>query len=172
MSQQYDRYLKQHKENVEKGFYWISENLPGLLCKDDNFFDIKMCLSHDASKTSLDEYRAYDAYFYGGNKSFKVVEDFRRAWLLHIHRNPHHWQYWVLINDEPSEGEIVLDMPYTYIIEMICDWWAFSWSKGELLEIFKWYDSHKDHMKLSDKTRSTVEWILGSIKNKLYDMHE
>nr|DAE02562.1 MAG TPA: hypothetical protein [Siphoviridae sp. ctmYS12] len=29
-----------------------------------------------------------------------------------------------------------MDMPYNYIIEMICDWWAFSWNKGNLQEIF------------------------------------
>ena len=22
-------------------------------------------------------------------------------------------------------------MPYPYIIEMICDWWTFSWIKGD-----------------------------------------
>ena len=50
---------------------------------------------------------------------------------------------------------------------MICDWWAFSWRNGDLTEIFDWYGKHKDYMKLSDKTRKTVEGILSKIKDKL-----
>ena len=42
-----------------------------------------------------------------------------KAWLLHIHRNPHHWQYWVLINDNPEEGENLIEMPYNYIIGLV-----------------------------------------------------
>lgn len=67
---------------------------------------------------------------------------------------------------------VILDMPHRYIIEMICDWWAFSWKKGNLFEIFSWYDEHKAYMKLSDKTRTTVEDILAKIKNKLEDIEE
>ena len=43
---------------------------------------------------------------------------------------------------------------------MICDWWSFSWQKGDLGEIFNWYDEHSDYIKLSPKTRKTVEDIL------------
>ena len=166
MSAQYDLYLQQHKENVRKGFEWIQQNLPELLLDGYNYeWDTQF--AHDASKTELDEYKAYDDYFYGGNRSFKVVQDYNKAWLLHIHRNPHHWQHWVLINDDPKEGEILIDMPYNYIVEMICDWWAFSWAKGKLFEIFDWYDDHKDYIKLSPKTRDAVNNILGKIKAKL-----
>ena len=58
-------------------------------------------------------------------------------------------------------------MPYNHILEMICDWWSFSWSKGDLTEIFKWYDAHKAHMKLGKKTRQTVEDILDRIRTKV-----
>ncbi|WP_407450036.1 DUF5662 family protein [Fibrobacter sp.] len=166
MSYEYDRYLTQHKAGVTKGYEWIKENIPELI--DENCSgEWDICFNHDASKTDCEEYRAYDAYFYGGNRSYKVVQDFKLAWLHHIHNNPHHWQHWILINDDPKEGEIILDMPYQFIIEMICDWWSFSWTKGKLTEIFNWYDAHKDYMKLSDKTRKTVEDILVKIKAKL-----
>ena len=115
----------------------------------------------------VEEYTAYDEYFYGKTKTPEIKKNFNLAWLHHIHNNPHHWQHWVLINDDPGEGMIMLDMPHNYIIEMICDWWAFSWAKGNLYEIFNWYDAHKDYMKLSDKTRETVEDILEKIKTKL-----
>ena len=166
MSIEYDRYINTHKENVMKGFEWLELNLPEVI----NGMSIK-CFDviqyHDSSKTMFDEYDAYDKYFYGGNRSFKVVEDFNKAWLKHIHRNPHHWQHWVLINDEPSEGMKAIKMPYEYVIEMICDWWAFSWNSGDLKEIFNWYDQHRDYMKLSPKSRDTVEDILDRIQLKL-----
>lgn len=168
MSKEYDDYLEQHKGNVRKGFEWIRDNLPELIIGDRDY-EWQICFNHDASKTKIDEYDAYCEYFYGEGeeKSQQVINEFNKAWLLHIHRNPHHWQFYILINDDPNEGEIVLDMPYHYILEMICDWWAFSWAKGNLNEIFSWYEERKDYMKLSEYTRSTVESILEKIKMKL-----
>lgn len=171
MSKEYDNYLEQHKANVRKGFEWLRENLPGLIENVPNL-EWQICFNHDQSKTEPDEYEAYDAYFYGGNRSYQVVQDFNYAWLLHIHRNPHHWQYWMLQNDDPELGEIVLDMPMNYIIEMICDWWSFSWSKGDLMEIFKWYEERKNYIKLSEMTRGEVESILNLMKEKLSERLE
>lgn len=171
MSIAYDEYLREHRMNVEKGLDWLETNLPdtvkGLVDDSPNGLYCQVSVSHDMSKYHKEEYDAYDAYFYGKNKSHAVVEDFKYAWLNHIHHNPHHWQYWVLINDEPGRGTEVLDMPYNYIIEMICDWWSFSWKSGELYEIFSWYDQHKAYIQLSDKTRKTVEDILDKIREKL-----
>lgn len=166
MSVEYDLYLRKHKANVKKGYDWLQTNMPYLFEeKPDCGWQVEF--NHDQSKSNPDEYEAYDAYFYGGNRSYAVVEAFRRAWLLHIHRNPHHWQHWVLINDDPDEGEVLLEMPYNYIIEMICDWWAFSWEKGDLSEIFSWYDERSAYMKLAPKTRQTVEDILWELRGRL-----
>ena len=147
MSEQYDQYLIEHKRIVFEGFKWIRDNIPQIL-QEGFDYEWQMALRHDLSKTTKEEYAAYDAYFYGGNRSFEVVNEFNKAWLTHIHRNKHHWQHWVLMNDEPGEGTIALDMPDNYIIEMICDWWAFSWKSGNLYEIFNWYEEHIDYMKL------------------------
>ena len=168
MSFEYDMYLMEHKSAVAAGFYWMRDNIPEVLRDPEKYhYEHQICFAHDTSKSEADEYKAYDAYFYGGNRSYAVVQDFNYAWLRHIHRNPHHWQYWILVNDDPGEGEIVMDMPYNYIVEMICDWWAFSHMKDDLTEIFKWYDEHADYMKLSDNTRKEVEWILGKMREKL-----
>lgn len=171
MSYEYDQYLREHRENVAKGFRWMQNHLPDIL-RSMNPIDLEnqICVDHDRSKDTVAEYEPYDAYFYGKNKSFEVVQSFNRAWLHHIHRNPHHWQYWVLINDDPKEGEVILDMDYCYILEMLCDWWAFSWKKGNLYEIFSWYREHRDYMKLSAKTRRTVEEILDKILEKLDEL--
>ena len=164
MSVQYDNYLTEHKENVAKGFRWLQENISEVI---EDGFEWQICFNHDASKTDPEEYDAYDAYFYGNNRSYEVVQNFKKAWLRHIHNNPHHWQHWILINDEPKEGMVVIDMPYIYVVEMICDWWSFSWKKGDLNEIFGWYEDRKDYMKLSANTRRSVEYILGKMKDKL-----
>ena len=176
MSKQYDQYLIQHKANVAKGFEWIKANLPQYIppAKVDahmnplgNDLDWQMEINHDYSKNRPEEYDAYDAYFYGGNQSFFVTKAFNKAWLLHIHSNPHHWQYWVLINDDPSEGTICIEIPFNYILEMICDWWAFSWASGNLMEIFDWYDQHKAYIQMADISRSAVEDILHNMRQKL-----
>lgn len=171
MSREYALYLAQHKGNVRKGFEWFQKNLPEVVESIPDL-EYQICYNHDESKKQPDEYYAYDSYFYGGNRSYQVVQDFNYAWLNHIHRNPHHWQYWILNNDDKELGEMVLDMPINYIIEMICDWWAFSWQKGNLYEIFKWYDERKEYIKLSDVTRKTLEGILDKMKQKLDEMKD
>lgn len=171
MSFQYDQYLANHRANVKRGYDWLCEYLPDVINECTNA-GWQTLFAHDQSKNEIDEYEAYDAYFYGNNRSYAVVQNYNRAWLLHIHRNPHHWQHWVLINDDPKEGELVLEMPYDYIIEMICDWWSFSWKNGDLKEIFSWYDEHSKYMKLASKTHETVEKILGLIKTKVEELDD
>lgn len=164
MREGYDLYLTENRCNVYKAYCWIEKYIPEVLYVI-NFID-------DAERQALkyrivfwEEYHAYNAYFYGEERTKLVEQNFDRAWLLHIHRNPHHWQYWILIEDD---GRMLpLDMDYQYIIEMICDWWAFSWKSGNLLEIFDWYENKKEHMLLSDNTRRTVEHILRMMEDKL-----
>ena len=169
MSERYDRYLDEHKVCVAMAYRWIEEHIPDIL--DPSLFgtyEWNCCYSHDASKTDVEEYEAYDNYFYG-NQSHAVVQEFERGWLHHIHENPHHWQHWILFEDDPTGNKPykALDMPEAYILEMICDWWSFSFRSGNLFEIFDWYDAHKGTMILSDKTRKRVEYILGKIKDEL-----
>lgn len=167
MSKEYNKYLQEHKNNVASAFYWLQENTPHLMVND---YERQITADHDMSKSDNEEYEAYDDYFYG-DKTDEVKQEFNKAWLCHIHRNPHHWQHWILNNDDPDEGELILDMPYNFIIDMICDWWSFSFKQDKLYEIFKWYEEHKRYIKLSDNTRSLVEYILSEI-NKVLKMGE
>jgi len=166
MSVFYDDYLDNHRQNVYRAYEWIKTNLPEVIPEDTNL-EWLTGYSHDASKNSFEEYYAYDNYFYGDDRTEEVIKNFNYAWLHHIHNNPHHWQYWILINDDPGEGEIILEMPIDYAIEMICDWWAFSFAKGDLGEIFDWYDKRKQHIKLHPNTRKFIEDTLSKIKSKL-----
>ena len=170
MSAEYDAYIIDHKNNVVAAAEWLRHNVPSINTNDVCGLGSNLW-RHDDSKLTREEYDAYDEYFYGGEKTKEIKEAFNYAWLRHIHNNPHHWQYWVLINDDPEEGTIALDIPYKYAIEMICDWWSFSWKTGNLYEIFNWYDEHKKRMILSEHTRELVEEILGEIKKKLDELN-
>lgn len=165
MSVEYDLYLYEHVKNTEKGFKWLQINLPDVVFGHAYVLN-SIRLSHDASKRSKEEYEAYDNYFYNASEHDEnTLKAFDRAWLHHIHENPHHWQHWVLINDD--DGVYALDIPYEYILEMVCDWWSFSWKSGDLTEIFNWYNTRKDKIIFSEKTRETVEDILNQIKERL-----
>lgn len=169
MNPDYKKYLSAHQYAVGDAFYWMKKNVPEIFKNVSNLRTIEGFIvgNHDYTKYQLDEAIPYENYFYGSSKSERVVNDFNEAWLKHIHRNGHHWQHWVLINDEPDAGTVALDIPDAYLIEMICDWWSFSFIKGDLYEIFNWYNDHKDHMILSENTRKKVEWILQVILARL-----
>lgn len=173
MSVEYDRYLSEHIANVNKGLRWMLDNMPEDEI-DREALEEAISNSHDASKYDKDEYEAYDAYFYGGNRSYKVVKNFDYAWLNHIHKNPHHWQYWVLIEDDPVTGSVMkpLEMPMVYIYEMIADWWSFSWRDGNLFEIFKWYNEHHEKQYLDAKTLFIVCTLLARMWQILQDQEE
>ena len=175
MSDKYDVYLINHKGNVRKGYEWLKNNLPNIfeVYGWENYdFEHLICFEHDNSKSLINEYVPYDNYFYGGIRSYEVVQAFNKAWLFHIHRNPHHWQYWILKQDKlDSNGnqEIYIDMEYPYIIEMICDWWSFSWGNNNLFAIFKWYEESSPYIKVSEKTRGIIEVTLKMMKDKLLE---
>lgn len=172
MSAKYDEYIIMHKNNVTKAFDWLCANLPEIFPSEQMKSQIEwQCTSaHDQSKYTKEEYDAYDAYFYG-NRSYETVQNFKVAWLQHIHKNPHHWQHWILINDEHNEGVELLEIPFNYIIEMICDWWSFSWRSENLYEIFDWYAKHRDTMQINDSSRRTIEDILNKMRTKLDDIY-
>ena len=142
------------------------DNLPIVkeLPYDERMAFLDKVLEHDKSKYGYVEYAPYDEYFYGT----KDEEAFNRAWLHHIHNNPHHWQHWVLVNDDGKPdhpGKIVpLEMPKLDVLEMIADWWSFSWRSGDLAEIFIWYEAHKSHIVFHPNTREYVERVLDEIR--------
>ena len=58
-----------------------------------------------------------------------------------------------------------------YIVEMVLDWWSFSWRSGRLTEIFDWYDERKENMLLSDRTRAVLEGLLYSLRKKISEVY-
>ena len=166
MSKEYDDYLEEHIGNVRKAYKWMCENIPEVVSFDKTINNYLAW--HDVSKYAYDEYEAYDSYFYGDKKAPGVKEAFDLAWLKHIHKNEHHWQHYILIEDDSdSDGKMrALEMPEEDIIEMICDWMSFSIKKKDMREVIKWYEEHSDKMILAPKTRERVVQIIKAIDEK------
>jgi len=135
---------------------------------------------HDLSKFSLGEFIPYANYFYGkkGNNikrgrnktghykaGFTGEETFDFAWLLHQKRNRHHWQWWILPEDEG--GTKILPMEENYLREMICDWVGagkaqghFSPKDDKYLETRNWYKQNSSKVVLHKKTRQKIESLI------------
>ena len=153
--EKYDAYLDEHISNVKKAYKILVDNK----VFEKNPKTKEIIDEHDKSKYSKEEYDAYGEYFYGD----KNEDEFNKAWLHHQHNNPHHWQYWVLKEDD-SKDSIALMMPEEYVQEMICDWLSFSIKQGNLNEIHKWYNENKSKQILHKKTKELVEEYLEKIK--------
>ena len=163
MSEKYDEYLRNHINAVNECYKLLSGK---------ELRNCKGAITHDSSKYSNEEYKAYDEFFYPSDGS-KVGEDpkrkeaFQYAWLHHQNTNPHHWQFWVLINDE--EGIKALEMPLDYIYEMVADWGAFAYIQKNGHHLKEWYEKNKDKMILHDLTRSVVNALVTVLEAKLVD---
>jgi len=125
---------------------------------------------HDWSKFLPSEWVAYANFFHGpqvkrkrdktgyckptdtGNQAF----DF--AWLLHQKRNRHHWQWWILPEDEG--GVKVLEMPDEYRREMLADWRGAGRAQGTP-NTLNWYRANVNKMQLHSETRAWLENELG-----------
>ena len=121
-------------------------------------------LVHDLSKFRRGEWLAYRRHFYedweivSTPTSESVKRDFDRAWLKHQHRNPHHWQHWILREDD---GDVkALRMPYRCVVEMVADWMGAGRAITGRWGAEDWYHANRGKMDLHPHTREEVEWML------------
>ena len=161
--EEYEEYLKNHIENVKKSYDLIEDKL--LIDSDLTVEELTQLNhnieNHDKSKYEDVEFYPYLCNFYPSNKNKLNQEEYDYAWLHHQHNNPHHWQHWILREDE---GKLkTLDIPDIYIIEMLCDWSSFRYKNPESTAN-KWYNDNKDKMLLSENTTQKIEKYL-----KLFD---
>jgi len=122
-------------------------------------------LTHDLSKFLPSEWAPYANSFYGpwdyADRPVGVSDAFDRAWLLHQHRNPHHWQYWCLREDD---GDLkALPMPKAAVKEMLCDWYgagrAIQGASHEgWKEVARWYSEQSQV--LHESTRWEIRRFL------------
>jgi hypothetical protein len=144
----YASYVFRHKwfvfvECVRRGYVWRG-------------------LVHDLSKFLPDEWLPYANYF--GKRRVEMgpkgyihkpgdSEAFDAAWLRHQHRNPHHWQHWLLRQDD---GQLkAMEMPYHYVVEMVCDWIGAGLAQGKP-DTSGWFEANYGKMLLHPRTKKLV----------------
>lgn len=116
----------------------------------------------------------------GYEKAVKQIEvdlkytrdhNFNVAWLKHQHRNPHHWQHWVLAEDNPSKRletpqtsgtprAFPLPMPLNFVREMVADWAGAGRAISGKWELPDWYSKNRENIVLEDTTRAMVEALV------------
>lgn len=134
-------------------------------------------LIHDLSKLFPCEFKRYMRYYSMNDKTVK--KEFDRAWNHHQKYNPHHWQYWVLVED--GWTVTALEMPKKYVKEMLCDWrgvgrWFANTPEAikkyeycERHEVYARYHKNKDKILLHDYTKAYVENFLERQKRSDYE---
>lgn len=133
---------------------------------------------HDWSKFLPCEWFPYVEYFYGEKARLqkeewddsrywplaqKYYDAFDAAWLHHQHANPHHWQHWILRNDD-GRSKLVL-MPEHFVREMVADWMGAGRVITGKWEAEQWYQKNRDIIQLPDETRKFVEELLAEATN-------
>lgn len=149
-------YILAHKKRVEEFADWLKANCPEVFegVDLDDFMDL--IKEHDESKFSEEEFEPYAQKWFGDGVK---TPEYEEAWKHHWMNNEHHPEFWL--------GE---DMPYIYILEMICDWGSFSIDKGDFKELSDFYynKARDDEEKnLSDNTKIIIEEILSHINSAL-----
>lgn len=169
-SSEYDEYLRNHIANVQLAWETmlcpaIMNNLDEFDCTVEELTNAYEAIKvHDESKYNEDEYIPYCNFFYPCEGFEKDKTAFDYAWLLHQKRNPHHWQYWILVTDD--EGVRALDMPFEEVCNMVCDWHSFSKDHPKSTA-YTWYMNNKKNMQLSDNTRQLVEQLVKYLQDPL-----
>jgi len=126
---------------------------------------------HDWSKLRLSEFIPYARYFYGNYPEHKnmvwqttkyphlykqdIDRAFDKAWLYHIHRNKHHWQHWLLQEDDGPQKNI--PVPIKYLLEMVADWKGAGRAINGKDDTDKWYEKNKHIINLNCINKKFVE---------------
>ncbi len=124
-------------------------------------------IKHDWTKFTPGEWFPYAGYDFSKGVVPKVGYAhqldpadlaFNVAWNHHQKANDHHWQYWVLLQDEG--GTFALPMPDVCRKEMVADWRGAGRAQG-FPDTLDWYTRNKHKMNLHPDTRAWVENELG-----------
>ena len=124
-------------------------------------------LVHDLSKFRPSEFIPYANFFASWNPRDKSGyykptntgnEAFDRAWLLHVHRNDHHWQHWVVPDDEWGR---VFDIPDVALREMVCDWEGAAKAQRSEVTVAEWWCRNSHWMRLTKGSIERIKELLG-----------
>ena len=126
---------------------------------------------HDMSKFLPSEFFPYAKNFYNkdGTKKEKKRDksgyykptdtgnkDFDFAFVLHQKRNRHHWQWWIIPDD--NQKVKILDIPIKYVKEMVCDWRGASKTHGTSTGTVKnWYQKNENKITLHKNVKIMIK---------------
>lgn len=116
-------------------------------------------LIHDWSKITPAEWGPYVRTFY--DESRARPGEFDVAWLHHQHRNPHHWQHWLLREDDGDTKRLV--MPDDLVREMVADWMGAGRAITGRWQVKTWYAQNAHKILLEDSTRRRVEALVDAV---------
>jgi len=103
-------------------------------------------ITHDMSKLRPSEFFPYAKFFYGSSYN---QHEFDFAWLLHQKRNKHHWQWWILREDDG--GTKVFQMDLESVEEMVCDWIGAGRAINGKNDCVEWYRANRHKMQLNPR---------------------
>jgi len=158
---EYRTYISEHLDNIEKAYKRNVDAIWDFLKDEDiNFCQFeRRIFDHDDSKYDMEEFDAYRNKFYPIEDEIVDEEEFKLAWLHHIHNNPHHWNYWVMVD---IDGVKALEMPKEYLIEMVLDWIAMGMKNNN--SALEYYEKNKNKILLHFNTRKELEKLLEILK--------
>lgn len=127
----FEKKVLPHKIAVFKAGMSLLENeiICKLLSRQEREEFIQNLFIHDFSKFSANESFGYAMYNFE-TKHGKA--GFEKAWHHHKMNNPHHPEYWVVIN-RMKQVEDSVEMPYIYVLEMVADWIGAGETYGKTL---------------------------------------
>ena len=152
----YFDYLKEHTTNVELCY----ELLTGMVLNR----------KHDESKWDVEEFYGYAYHFYPETRPSGMTQEesdkmYDLAWSHHQKNNPHHWQYYVLINDGGNCVPMPMELDHLY--ELVADWASFALRKKDPSELSRWYNDYRDRIIMYEDTRSELESVLPIMVSQL-----
>jgi hypothetical protein len=167
----YLKYVLRHKYFVFRGCLLLGVPL-------------HQAIIHDLSKFAPAEWGAYVRKFYGYRPTedderrtammgiairtrAQIDADFDAAWNHHQKRNPHHWQYWLLITDQDEPRLRALPIPQRFTLEMVADWYGAGMAISGANDVEPWYLKNKDKIVLEDGTRVRVEQAIAQLQRRV-----
>ena len=168
-SKEYDKHLVERKKHVKEAYDILTLADPTIATKMVGYEGI--ISDHDISKYSDEEYTAFDHYLYGEpTVENKIAYDY--AMLHHQHNNPHHWEYWLIFENDATQVK-ALEMPYHYVVEMVCDWYSFTMTGYGRFDINDWNDTtYYLHPKTEELVNHLLTTLDDALKTKQIDIHK
>lgn len=118
---------------------------------------------HDLSKYGPEEFWEGVKYYEGSYspiRNCKIENGYSKAWIHHIGRNKHHYEYWYDYNaDIPSPI-----MPYKYFVEMVCD----SLAAGMTYQGKNWNDEYQLSYWLRTREKARIHPTMDKLLTKVY----